>query len=79
MEYITRFVGDITPLSFSYKKREPKKVLVFDEHGNIIAKFDSIRDASKKLNIVNRTLRYALAHSGLLMSKGTIYKVSFEQ
>ena len=78
--YTFRFVGDVRPLSFSYRKREPKKVLVFDEQGKIMLQtYNSIYEASKKLHIVNRTLRYALAHSGLIMSQGTLYKVSFEQ
>ena len=76
--YTFRFVGDITPLSFIYKKLEPKKVLVYDGD-NIIAKYDSIYEAAKKLNIVNKSLRYALTHSGMLMSKGRLYKVSYEQ
>lgn len=78
--YTFRFVGDVQPLSFIYKKLEPKKVLLFDEQGdNIIAKYDSIYEAAKKLHIVNKSLRYALAHSGLLISNGRLYKVSYEQ
>lgn len=79
--YTFRFVGDSRPLSFSYTyKREPKKVLVFDEQGKIMLHtYNSISEAAKKLHIAKRTLCYALAHSGLLISKGTLYKVILEQ
>jgi hypothetical protein len=78
--YTFRFVGDVSPLNFSYRRREPKKVLVFDEQGKFLLQtFNSIYEASKQLHVVNRTLRYALAHSGMIMSNGTLYKVSFEE
>ena len=79
--YTFRFVGDSRPLSFSsytYKRR-PKKVLVFDEQGKIMLHtYNSISEAAKKLHIAKKTLCCALAHSGVIMSNGTLYKVSLE-
>lgn len=78
--YTFRFVGDKAPTQkeLTYKKPISKKVLVFDEDDNLLHKYNSIGEASRTLHIPKPTLRHALAHSGMIMSKGTLYKVSCE-